>query len=104
MAMTMYAAVLDLPAECIDKPTKIDLAEIETHMLWPADPTSRERGIEASRVAYVNERSRELSAEQLRSFLNLAIDVPPLKQIQEAAKGPFSLRNNFKACGFGGSR
>jgi hypothetical protein len=85
----MHSAVLELPAKCIHQPTRLDLAIVENYMLWPNDPIARERGFEAATAVSINERSHELTSEQLRFFLNFAVGCAPIKEIQEAAKAPF---------------
>jgi hypothetical protein len=77
-----------LEAECLEKPTRMHLAEIEAAMIWPDDPTTRARYQEAVlvHVSLVAANKGLLSPDELLSLANLAAQAARLSDLQDAAK------------------
>ncbi len=85
------APILNLSPDCIDKPTRLDLATVEAMMLWPDDKAKRDEAEESSVMQEMQSQFRKGNLPEcfIRSLADSALDTRPPAQIQEAAKKRF---------------
>jgi hypothetical protein len=82
--------MIDLGPECIDHPTRLDLAEIEAVMLWPNSDVESDGAAATSASAYFIER-HELFVDPVmsRCLAELAFRAKPLSDVQQSARPRF---------------
>ncbi|MDB5617433.1 hypothetical protein [Tardiphaga sp.] len=85
----MKSQTLALRTGCLDDTSRLDLAVVEAHMLWPDDERARERSLETANVQFGVANSLNLPQYILAGLLPIAAEAAPLTELQEVAKKPF---------------
>jgi hypothetical protein len=91
--------ILDLRPDCLNKPSRLDLARIEVVMLWPQDETQRARALEAAAVQSLGEMVEQLGADEtpvaitvsdLKALTRRILGAPRLTALQQEVRRPFT--------------
>ena len=79
--------VMDLRAECLRSPTRLDLSVISAFMLWPDDPEKRELAISSATAQFGAALidTGKMPAIMLSDFARGAVDAPRHAEIQAMA-------------------
>jgi hypothetical protein len=85
----MKNQTLALRRDCLGDTTRLDLAVVEAHMLWPDDERARQRSIETATVQFGLSISSTFPQQILAGLLPIAAGAAPLPELQESAKKPF---------------
>lgn len=85
-------ATLNLRLDCLEDPTRFDVACLEVMMLWPDDQLWRSRALETSFIEFNRPYLDILPVETLRDYAKRAADSLPLNVVQEEVKKERFLR------------
>lgn len=75
--------ILDIRADCLTQPIRLDLAVIEVTMLWPDDIEARREALITSRVEELRPSADTLIRSELAELARQAADARPLRDIQK---------------------
>lgn len=84
--------VLNLRPDCLEDPTRYDVACLEAMMLWPDDESWRTRALETSFIEFNRPYLDVFPAEILRDYSKRAADALPVTTFQEEVKKERFLR------------
>jgi hypothetical protein len=84
--------VLDLGADVLSNPSRLDLALIEAQMIWPDDPFWKERALAASSVEFMREQTISRTQDELSLMFELARKSFPIEHIKDEVKKDRFLR------------
>jgi hypothetical protein len=76
------APVLELRADCLQNPGRLDVAVVESWMIWPDDEGARDRWVNAALLAEGIDKIDHLPVEIARDYAKLAISAPRLSDLQ----------------------
>src|ERR1700676_2702386 len=85
----MSMEIIDLEADCLANPSRLDLANIEARMLWPHDPAARNQAMTTSTAEMGRQILPILSEQLVRELVPIALSATPLDAVQGSAKEPF---------------
>lgn len=89
----MTNPILDLPLDCIVRPSRPDLIKIEAMMLWPDDPTMRAEAEQTSVATFAAEIAHNLDDRMRLELVRVALAATPPRKIHERVTvekgGPF---------------
>lgn len=76
---------LDLSQDCLTKPIRLDLATLESWMLWPDDDLGRQLWWRACVLEENSSRVDDLPEDLLRQFAKDALTIPRLEDLRKRA-------------------